>query len=588
MGSLASDLSLIVGEAFASAGLPQNLGLVRVSDRPDLAQFQCNGAMAAAKQAKKAPRVVAESVVEALTANPIFTQLEIAGPGFINISVSDDYISNYANRLAGSDTSLISMDQDERSIVLDYGGPNIAKSMHVGHLRSSIIGDCLRRMYGFAGHKTYGDVHMGDWGLPMGQVLSELQINNPDWVYFDDSYTGTYPDESPVTIKDLAKIYPIASSACKEDEKRLELARDITAKLQDGHAGYRALWRHFITVSIDGMKANFDAMGVHFDLWLGESDAHDTITPMVDDLQKRGIAEESNGALVVMVEQDSDKKEMPPLILYKSNGAVMYSTTDMATLVDRMRDYNPAKVIYLTDKRQSLHFEQVFRAARKGSIVPENVDLVHAGFGTMNGTDGKPFKTRAGGVMNLKDLINMSIEKATARLNEANLAADIQDDERADIAQKVGLAALKFADLQNNRTSDYIFDLDRMTSFEGKTGPYLLYQVVRIKSLLAKADKQGIKPAQTLNVNDGDRVLSLLLGEFSDHFANALENHTPHVLCDYAHKLAQTFSSFYGNCHILTDGDEKLRRERLALCALTARQLSIILDILGIQIPERM
>ncbi len=422
----------------------------------------------------------------------------------------------------------------------------------------------------------------------MGQVLSELQLQHPDWVYFDESFTGDYPSESPVTIEDLAKLYPVASAACKEDAERLEFARAITAKLQDGHAGYRALWQHFIRVSIDGMKANFDALGVHFDLWLGESDAHDTIAPMVEDLQKRGIAEDSEGAVVVTVEQDTDKKDMPPLILYKSNGAVMYSTTDMATLVDRMRDYHPVKVIYLTDKRQSLHFEQLFRAARKGGLVPDETDLIFSGFGTMNGTDGKPFKTRAGGVMNLEDLIAMAIDKATQRLNEADLATDMDADERADIAKKVGLAALKFADLQNNRISDYIFDLDRMTSFEGKTGPYLLYQVVRIKSLLAKADKQSLTPADTLSVHDEDRTLSLLLGEFADHFDNALANHTPHVLCDYAHKLAQAFSSFYGNCHILSETDEALRASRLGLCALTARQLVIILDLLGIDVPERM
>lgn len=589
MTSLANYISVFVGDAFRALDLPAELGQVRVSDRPDLAQFQCNGAMAAAKVAKKAPRAVAEGIVAQLQPHADkFTQLEIAGPGFINISVSDAVVAEWLTRYTADAHGLIDRVDNSPAIVLDYGGPNVAKAMHVGHLRSSIIGDCLRRLYDFAGYKTYGDVHMGDWGLPMGQVLSELQLNHPDWVYFDDNFTGDYPSESPVTMDDLAQIYPKASAACKEDENRLALARDITAKLQDGHKGYRALWRHFVDVSIAGMKGNFEALNVHFDLWLGESDSHDTIAPMAADLQKRNIATQSDGAIVIEVTEENDKKEMPPLILYKSDGAVMYGTTDLATIVDRQRDYTPEKIIYVVDQRQSLHFEQVFRAAKKSDITPESTDLIHAGFGTMNGTDGKPFKTRAGGVMKLEDLIAMAVEKATARLDEANLAQDLSQEGRTDIARKVGIAALKFADLQNNRSSDYVFDLDRMTAFEGKTGPYLLYQVVRIQSLLNKAKDQNITIAEVPDVSEGDRNLALLLAEFPDHFALALDNNTPHVLCDYAYKLAQAFSSFYGQCHILSEQDESVRSSRLAICALTARQIRMILDLLGIEVPAKM
>lgn len=582
MSSIATHLSVLVGEAFAAAGLPAELGVVRVSDRPDLAQFQCNGAMAAAKLAGKAPRAVAEDILTRLQGRADFAKLDIAGPGFININLTHEAIA------ASLEQCGIDRLDTPQTVVLDYGGPNVAKAMHVGHLRSSIIGDCLRRIYDFAGYKTYGDVHMGDWGLPMGQVLSELQLEYPDWPYFDDDFTGDYPKDSPVSMDDLAEIYPRASAACKADPKRLETARDITAKLQDGHKGYRALWRHFVDVSIAGMKGNFEALNVHFDLWLGESDAHDTIAPMVDALKAKGLAVDSDGALVVPVEQEGDKKEMPPLILYKSDGAVMYGTTDLATIADRMRDYNPAKIIYIVDQRQSLHFEQVFRAAYKSGIAPAPTTLFHAGFGTMNGTDGKPFKTRAGGVMKLEDLIAMAVDKATARLDEAEIASAFSPDEREDIARKVGIAALKFADLQNNRSSDYIFDLDRMTALEGKTGPYLLYQVVRIKSLLAKAADQGFGRANTLTLQDEDAPLALMLGEFADHFTLALNNYTPHVLCDYAYRLAQAFSSFYGQCHILSESDATLRASRLQLCAMTAQQLETILNLLGIAVPERM
>ncbi len=584
MTSLTRKLSDIVGQAFAAEGLPPDLGAVRVADRPDLAQFQCNGAMAAAKLTSKPPRAIAESIVAHLKNNSDFTKIEIAGPGFLNLTIKDEFISRHLADNSQSERLGIDAVKPE-TIVLDYGGPNVAKPMHVGHLRAAIIGDSLRRIASFAGHKVIGDVHLGDWGLQMGQVISELEIRYPDWVYFDPAYKGEYPADSPVSIEQLEEIYPAASKACKEDEARAEQARIATLELHQGRKGYRALWRHLVDVSVPAIKKNYDSLNVHFDLWNGEASVHDLILPMVEDLKKKSLAFESEGALVVAVAKNDDKKEIPPLMLYKRDGAVMYGTTDLATIVERININNPSKIIYVVDQRQNLHFEQVFRAARKAGIAPEPVELTHAGFGTMNGTDGKPFKTRAGGVMKLEDLIAMGIERAQKRLDEAELAKDIHANEREDIAKKVAIAAIKFADLQNNRIADYVFDIDRMISFEGKTGPYLLYQAVRIKSLLKKA---GDYKSSGFVIKDEDRPLALALSELPDHFETALKHYTPHVLCDYAFKLSQVFSSFYASCHILSETDEKLRSSRLALCELTYKQLKLVLELLGIEIPERM
>ncbi len=606
MTSLSQKLSGIVACAFEAQGLPAALGAVRVSDRPDLAQFQCNGAMAAARAEKENPRELAKKICVALselmpgtfipaldvarieyvlneekgsfsytTPNPeaLFRSVEIAGPGFINLNVTDKVIAKHLSESAADERLGLSSEGVGQTAILDYGGPNIAKPMHVGHLRSSIIGDSLRRILRLAGYTTIGDVHMGDWGTPMGMILSELEIMG---------------HEGDVSMAQLAQIYPKASIDCKADPARMELARAATKKLQDGDEAYTARWRQFIDVSIAGMKENFDALGVHFDEWKGEADAHPFIEGMIEKLKTEGFAVESEGALIIDITQEDDKKEYPPLILLKSDGAVMYSTTDLGTIIDRMERHNPDKILYVVDQRQSLHFEQVFRAARKGGLVDEDrPELTFAGFGTMNGTDGKPFKTRAGGVMRLDDLISMAIDKAKERLAEANLPDDIDEAEKADIAEKVGLAAIKFADLQNPRQSDYVFDLDRMTSFEGKTGPYLLYQAVRIQSLLSKADAQGLARGAFV-LDEGDRSLALLLSEFPDHFDLALLHYTPHVLCEYAYRVAQEFSSFYANCHILSEENEDLRASRLTVCALTHRTLIMILDVLGIHVPARM
>ena len=574
MSSLAQKLTEIMEQAFSALELPKENARVQVSGQVEAAQFQCNGAMPSAKIARKNPREIAQNIIDQVKHIEIFEDISIGGPGFINITLTDTYITEHLKSLLKDVRFGIPSVEQGQNIVLDYGGPNIAKAMHVGHLRSSIIGDSLRRMCLHAGYNAIGDVHMGDWGSPMGMILSELELMNFD---------------GDITMEMLAEIYPKASNACKEDKARMALARAATHKLQNGDESYTKLWREFIDVSIVGMKKNFDALGVHFDEWKGESDAHPFIDDMVKDLRSKNIAIDSEGALIVPVAQDSDKKELPPLMLLKSDGAVLYGTTDLATIIERKQSHNPSKIIYVVDQRQALHFEQVFRAARKSGIAPEDkIELIHAGFGTMNGSDGKPFKTRAGGVMRLEELISMAIEKAQSRLDEAELAKDMDKAERASVAHKVAIAAVKFADLQNNRSADYIFDIDRMTSFEGKTGPYLLYQAVRIQSLLRKAHVQGDIICEEFKITDGDRSLALLLSELPDHFASAMKHYTPHLLCDYAFKLAQEFSSFYGNCHILSEKDEALKLSRLALCQQTHKQLSLMLEMLGIEIPARM
>lgn len=571
MNSLTQTLSGIVGDAFEAVDLPADLGDVRVSDRPDLAQFQCNGAMAAAKQAKKNPREIAQNIVGHLQQNSgIFEKIEIAGPGFLNLDITDQYLADFFKKNISTQFSIDKIGQN-RTIILDYGGPNIAKPMHVGHLRASIIGDTLRRIAKTAGFNAIGDVHMGDWGTPMGMILSELE---------ERGILG-----QPVTMQDLEKIYPEASQACKSDEARMEKARKATAKLQDGDETYRKAWQQFIDVSVDGMKKNFSSLNVHFDLWKGEADVHHLIAPMVDNLRERNYAHNNDGAVVVPVEKNDDTKEIPPLILYKRDGAVMYGTTDLATIVDRVQTYAPEKIVYVVDQRQALHFEQVFRAARLSGIAPDATELIHAGFGTMNGKDGKPFKTRDGGVMKLEDLIAMGVEKAEERLKDAKIADDIDAQECGQIAHMIAIAAIKFADLQNNRVADYVFDLDRMTSFEGKTGPYLLYQAVRIQSLLGKIDKEI---STDICIDESTKQIFLLLTELPDVFDVTIRQYAPHHLCDYAYRLAQSFSSFYGNYPVLNEPNAQLRATRLAACAFVLSQLRMILDCLGIEIPSRM
>ena len=503
MTSLTQHLSKITGEAFTSLGLDPAIGQVRTSDRPDLAQFQCNGAMAAAKPLKKNPREIAAQIIELLQNHEEIESLDIAGPGFINITLTDDFIGQHLQITTPQQT-----DNSDKTIIVDYGGMNVAKAMHVGHLRPTVIGDCIKRLLTHAGYNALGDIHLGDWGLQMGQIIHAFELENPDWPYFDPDFTGPYPVEAPFDYAGLEDIYPKASAACKDDPERLEAARRATADLQAERPGYRALWEHFMTLSIMDIKQNLKPLGVNFEIWKGEACVMPLIPEITQTLKSQNIVEESEGAHIIRTENEDDKKEMPPLIFLKSNGAVTYGTTDLATIYDRINTHDHlTQIIYVTDFRQNLHFEQLFRAADRAGYA-DNLILTHIGNGTINGADNKPFKTREGKAMRFEDMINSTIQKARERLDEANLSDDINEAEREDIAKKVAIAALKFNELSNQPHMNYIFDLDRMTEFEGKTGPYLLYQAVRIQSLLNKAG--GTIDSAPLQIDEQSRSLCLL------------------------------------------------------------------------------
>ena len=581
--TLLDELSAFLGEAFAAAGLDAKYGRVSRADRPDLAQFQCNGALAAAKAAKQNPRALAQQVIEVLTENEAFAETAIAGPGFINLTLKDEWLSG---RIAENGRAW-RKDAPEK-IVIDYGGPNVAKPLHVGHLRAAIIGESLKRIAAAAGDETVGDAHLGDWGLQMGQLISELALRQPDLPYFEEGAEGPFPEEPPISLGDLEAMYPAASAACKADEARADLARKATKELQDGRPGYRALWRHFVDLSVAAMKKDYADLGVDFDLWNGEADADPLIPEIAEDLSARGLIERSDGADIIRVAREDDKKEMPPIIFRNSQGAVGYHATDVATIVDRVRTIGPDRMLYVVDARQRLHFEQVFRAADDAGYFAED-KLEHLWFGTMNGKDGKPFKTREGGTLKLRDFIDMVTDKARARLVENGLAEGYGENETKEIAQKVGVAALKFADLSNPRTSDYIFDIDRFTSFEGKTGPYLLYARARINSVLAKAAAAGAGEAGAIAIGaPEERDLALALAAFADAHRDAYEKRLPHILCDHAFALAQAFSKFYAACRIVDEADGKIRGSRLGLAQAVAAQLDAVFDLLGISAPERM
>jgi arginyl-tRNA synthetase len=585
MTSLSAALTRAVGDAFEAEGVARSFGQVQVSDRPDLAAFQCNGALAAAKAAKANPRAIAEKIAARLKADPIFAKVEIAGPGFLNLDVTDAVLASGLDAMRADARGGAPDTGNGRTVVIDFGGPNVAKPMHVGHLRSSIIGDCLQRLFRANGWKVVSDVHLGDWGLQMGQLISAIELEGTAPVYFDPNVTGPYPSEPPVTMDDLETLYPRASAACKADPARLEAARRATVELQAGRPGYRALWQHFVTVSEQGLSREFASLGVTFDLWNGESSVDGLIAPMIADLKARGLAVESEGALVVNVARDDDKKPMPPLILVKSEGGILYGTTDLATVIERVRAQDPSLILYVVDHRQHGHFEQVFRAAQLGDLAGKAL-LEHVGYGTMNGPDGKPFKTRAGGVMKLYDLIEMAKAEAEKRLAEQNIGADFSADERAEIARKVGIATIKFADLSHQRTTDYVFDIERFSTFEGKTGPYLQYAAVRIQSILRKAGSHDAVPA-ALQAPE-DRALALQLLSLPDAMIAAEDKRAPNILCDYAFELAQGFSRFYAAHHILSESDAGLRAARLGLCAQVLAVMTKVLDLLGIEVPQRM
>ncbi|MFB9375268.1 arginine--tRNA ligase [Algimonas porphyrae] len=591
MMSLQSRLSAAFGEAFAALGHDAAFGSVVDSSKGD-APYQCNGAMAAAGAAKKRgeklnPREVATQVSERLKDHPLVASLEIAGPGFLNIVPSQAALAETAQLIAENPARGIEAGA-ELTIVIDYGGANVAKPMHVGHLRSAVIGEAIKRLMRARGHTVIGDAHLGDWGLQMGHLISELEIEQPSLVYFDVDYDGSYPDVPPVTMDDLARLYPQASNAAKADEARMERSRVATAELQSGRRGYRALLDHFIAVSIAALKEGYGRLGVEFDLWNGEACVDPLIPDMVEDLREKGLTEEDGGALIIRVERDDDKKDVPPVMLLASTGAVLYHTTDLATLVDRKAEIDPDLVLYVVDQRQALHFEQVFRAAALAEWFRLD-QLEHLGFGTMNGKDGKPFRTRDGGVLRLEDLMEMMQSAAEKRLAESGIGADFDAEERGEIARLVGLAALKFADLQNARLTNYVFDPDRFTAFEGKTGPYLLYAAVRIKSILRKAEDMGEAFGSIIPENEAEATLVLALDAYPKAIALAAEKRAPHILCDHVYSLAQAFSRFYTNCPILADDTpDDVRASRLSLAKATLEQLEHGLEIIGLEVPERM
>ena len=574
--------------AFEKAGYDSSYGKVGVSNRPDLCEYQCNGAMAGAKAYKKAPFMIADDVVGNLADSKVFSMKEMVKPGFINLKVSEEFLADYLKEMEkdeklGADTA-----KEPKTIVIDYGGPNVAKPLHVGHLRSAIIGESIKRIGRFVGHKVIGDVHLGDWGLQMGLIITELKHRQPELVYFDDSYTGEYPAEAPFTISELEEIYPCASGKSKEDEAYRQEALEATHLLQQGKPGYMALWNHIMSVSVTDLKRNYANLNVSFDLWKKESDAQPYIPDMVEMMKEKGFAYEDQGALVVDVKEETDTKEIPPCMLLKSDGASLYTTTDLATIVERMKLFQPDEILYVVDKRQELHFIQVFRCARKTGLVEEDTRLSFLGFGTMNGKDGKPFKTREGGVMRLENLIADIDEEMFTKIVENR---SVRDKDARDTAKIVGLAAIKYGDLSNQATKDYIFDVDRFTSFEGNTGPYILYTIVRIKSILNRYVEAGgnLEAGEILPASNGsEKNLMLQLSGFGSMIESAFEEKAPHKICAYIYEVSNAFNSFYHETKILSKENQAQKESYIRLLQLTKRVLETSIDLLGFEAPDKM
>ena len=584
-------LELITEEfekAFEKNEYDKKLGKVVVSNRPDLCQYQCNGAMAGAKLYHKAPIMIANQVVESLQENEMFESVEAVMPGFINIKLNSEFVAKYLNDMKEADKYGCENKAPE-TIVIDYGGANVAKPLHVGHLRSAVIGESVKRIERFMGNKVISDVHLGDWGLQMGLIITELECRKPDLVYFDESYTGEYPEEAPFTISELEEIYPCASAKSKVDEEFKEKAHQATLKLQSGYAPYTAIWKHIMKVSVEDLKKNYGNLNVDFDLWKGESDAQPYIPGLIQDLIDKKLAYESQGALVVDISKEDDTKELPPCIVRKSDGAALYATSDLATIIQREQDYKPNHYIYVADKRQELHFTQVFRVSKKANIVDENTKMEFLGFGTMNGKDGKPFKTRDGGVMRLENLI-AQINKAVYDKIMENRT--VSEEEANNTAKIVGLAALKYGDLSNQASKDYIFDIDRFASFEGNTGPYILYIIVRIKSILEKYKAESGNADVNLpviNTDNGSQMqLMLEVAKFNEIIENAAEELAPHKICSYVYDLSNAFNRFYHETKILAEENQTKKAGYIALINLTINVLEQCIDLLGFSAPDRM
>jgi len=576
-----------VTQAFVEKGYDDKYGAVTISNRPDLCQYQCNGALAAAKQYKKAPIMIANEVLEVLKDNAMFAEITAIMPGFINITLNHEFLANYMNEMSSAENFGFEKTSNSKTIVVDYGGPNVAKPLHVGHLRSAIIGESVKRILKFSGHNVIGDVHLGDWGLQMGLIISELKERQPELPYFDDHYTGEYPEDAPFTISELEEIYPTASEKSKQNPEFREEAMTATLELQNGKPGYRALWQHIINVSVGDLKKNYEKLNVSFELWKKESDAQPYIPDMVQYLKDNQYAVMSEGALVVDVKEETDKKEIPPCIILKSDGSALYATTDLATIVERVQLFQPDKIIYVVDKRQDLHFEQVFRTSRKAKLVEDDLEFVFLGFGTMNGSDGKPFKTREGGVMRLENLLT---QINTAVYDKIMSNREMEEEEAKKIADIVGLAAVKYADLSNQASKDYVFDIDRFTSFEGNTGPYILYTMVRIQSIIAKCKSENIDlngkilPA----INDSELALMLELTKYTDMIEQAVEEYAPHKICQYIFDLSNAFNRFYHENKIIACEDADRKGSWIRLIGLVHGVLTQCTDLLGFNSPERM
>ncbi len=575
--------------AFRSCGYDEKYAGVHLSNRPDLCEFQCNGALAAAKEYKKAPIMIAGEVVEKLQSQGMFELVEAVNPGFINLKLDKNYLSQYVMGMKLADKLGVEETKNPLTIVIDYGGPNVAKPLHIGHLRSAIIGESVKRMKRYLGHKVIGDAHLGDWGLQMGLIITELKKRKPQLVYFQKDFKGEYPEEAPFTLGELEEIYPAASAYSKEHPEYKEEALQTTVELQQGNPGYRALWNHILDISLEDLKKNYKKLQVEFDIWKKESDAQPYIADLVEKMKREGFAHESEGALVVDVKEETDAKEIPPCIILKSDGASLYATTDLATIVERKKLFDPDQIIYLADKRQEMHFTQVFRCARKIGLLTKEVKLEFLGFGTMNGKDGRPFKTRDGGVMRLSTLIDDIEEEMLKKIVDNKNQASEEDAQKT--AEIVALSALKYGDLSNQAAKDYIFDMERFTSFEGNTGPYILYTIVRIKSILNKymeqpsgTDSQKILPAS----GDSEKALMLLLTQFSPAVENACEDSAPHKICSYIYELANAFNKFYHETKILTEENKEQQASWIQLLMLTRDVLEICIDLLGFTAPEKM
>lgn len=588
MNTIVEKITEQLQNAFAECGYDRKYAKVSLSNRPDLCEYQCNGAMAAVKEYKKAPFMIADEVVAKLDKNPLFDRIESVKPGFINIILSGQAVADYVNEMAQAKQFGYENPEKPKTVIVDYGGANAAKPLHVGHLRSAVIGESVKRIQRFAGNKVIGDVHLGDWGLQMGLIIEELRDRKPELPYFDEQFTGEYPAEAPFTISELEEIYPAASAKSKEDAAFMERAHNATLKLQSGDKACTAIWKHIMAVSKADLKKNYDNLNVSFDLWKGESDAQPYIPSMVQEMIDKGLAYESQGAMVVDIQEEGDTKELPPCIVRKSDGAALYATSDLATLVEREKLYQPDAYIYLADKRQELHFTQVFRVAKKAGIVNPQAEMTFLGFGTMNGKDGKPFKTRSGGVMRLEHLI-ADINEAVYKKMMENRTMD--EEEARATAKIVGLAALKYGDLSNQASKDYVFDIERFASFEGNTGPYILYTIVRIKSILNKYTDSG-KTLENLSMNPADsateKALMLSLAKFSEIMAAVYTEKAPHKLCQFIYEVSNAFNGFYHDTKILAETDEAKQKGYIALICLTKAVLEQCIELLAIECPDRM